>query len=498
MKKYRRWLRIVILSLLSLSVLAPIVVVSFRLKTLTSIGKKDFIEDLASIKHRADNLRFNAIEQEGAEELKGPELIVFKEKNFSSVVSHISDKNHDLLETNGKEKHQIQQSTEGVNSTEKEQPNQDTGGSDQHLPSPPRGADEKVRKMRDQLVRAKAYLSFHPPNTNSHLMKELRNRIKEIEQVIGEASKDSELPRSANQKMRLMESALGKANRAYPSCSQMANKLRAMANNAQQQIRSQRNQESYLVQLAGRTTPKGLHCLSMQLTAEYFFLQPEDRQFPNQEKLIDPDLYHYSVFSDNILACAVVVNSTISSAKYISTLAEQKSSDPRYTSVLNHLRFYLPDIFPALNKIVHLDHDIIVQKDLTEIWSVDMKGKVNAAVETCTESEPSYRANAYVCELFRPVFGTEGLERPLWKAGSLPIGWITFYNQTVPLEKRWHMLGLGSNTDLSSDDIENATVLHYDGVMKPWLEIGITKYKGYWTQHLQYDNPYFQQCNIND
>ncbi|MBA0796822.1 hypothetical protein Gohar_007558 [Gossypium harknessii] len=380
--------------------------------------------------------------------------------------------------------------------------------------------------------------------------------------------------------MRLMESALGKANRAYPDCSQMANKLRAMANNAQEQIRSQRNQESYLVQLAGRTTPKGLHCLSMQLTAEYFFLQPEDRQFPNQEKLIDPDLYHYSVFSDNILACAVVVNSTISSAKepekivfhvvtdflnlpsismwfllnppgkatirvqcigdfdrlstkYISTLAEQKSSDPRYTSVLNHLRFYLPDIFPALNKIVHLDHDIVVQKDLTEIWSVDMKGKVNAAVETCTESEPSYRAmhtfvnfsdpfleqrfNASVCtwafgmNLFdlqewrrRNLTGLYcdylqlGLERPLWKAGSLPIGWITFYNQTVPLEKRWHMLGLGSNTDLSSDDIENATVLHYDGVMKPWLEIGITKYKGYWTQHLQYDNPYFQQCNINE
>ncbi|PPD68183.1 hypothetical protein ES288_D08G237800v1 [Gossypium darwinii] len=580
MKKYRRWLRIVILSLLSLSVLAPIVVVSFRLKTLTSIGKKDFIEDLASIKHRADNLRFNAIEQEGAEELKGPELIVFKEKNFSSVVSHISDKNHDLLETNGKEKHQIQQSTEGVNSTDKEQPNQETGGPDQHLQSQPCRADEKVRKMRDQLVRAKAYLSFQPPNTNSHLMKELRNRIKEIEQVIGEASKDSDLPRRAYQKMRLMESALGKANRAYPDCSQMANKLRAMANNAQEQIRSQRNQESYLVQLAGRTTPKGLHCLSLQLTAEYFFLQPEDRQFPNQEKLIDPDLYHYSVFSDNILACAVVVNSTISSAKepekivfhvvtdflnlpsismwfllnppgkatirvqciadfdwlstkYISTLAEQKSSDPRYTSVLNHLRFYLPDIFPALNKIVHLDHDIVVQKDLTEIWSVDMKGKVNAAVETCTESEPSYRAmhmfvnfsdpfleqrfNASVCtwafgmNLFdlqewrrRNLTGLYcdylqlGLERPLWKAGSLPIGWITFYNQTVPLEKRWHMLGLGSNTDLSSDDIENARVLHYDGVMKPWLEIGITKYKGYWTQHLQYDNPYFQQCNIND
>ncbi|MBA0791375.1 hypothetical protein Gohar_015954, partial [Gossypium harknessii] len=67
------------------------------------------------------------------------------------------------------------------------------------------------------------------------------------------------------------------------------------------------------------------------------------------------------------------------STKYNSTLKEQKSYDPRYSSALNHLRFYLPDIFPALNKIVLLDHDVVVQRDLTGIWSVDMKGKVNAA-----------------------------------------------------------------------------------------------------------------------
>ncbi|XP_039039742.1 probable galacturonosyltransferase 5 [Hibiscus syriacus] len=155
-------------------------------------------------------------------------------------------------------------------------------------------------------------------------------------------------------------------------------------------------------------------------------------------KLNNPDLYHYAVFSDNVLACAVIINSTISSAKepekivfnvvtnylnlsaismwfllnppgkatihfqsvesfdwlstkYNSTLKEQKSYDPRFTSALNHLRFYLPDIFPALNKIVLFNHDVVVQRDLTEIWSVDMKGKVNAAVETCTESEASFR-----------------------------------------------------------------------------------------------------------
>lgn len=78
-------------------------------------------------------------------------------------------------------------------------------------------------------------------------------------------------------------------------------------------------------------------------------------------------------------------------AKYNSTLKKQNSRDARYTSALNHLRFYLPDVFPQLNKIVLLDHDVVVQRDLSRLWSINMKGKVNAAVETCQEGEPSFR-----------------------------------------------------------------------------------------------------------
>jgi alpha-1,4-galacturonosyltransferase len=53
----------------------------------------------------------------------------------------------------------------------------------------------------------------------------------------------------------------------------------------------------------------------MRLTAEYFSLRPEERKLPNENKIHHPDLYHYAVFSDNVLACAVVVNSTVSTAK---------------------------------------------------------------------------------------------------------------------------------------------------------------------------------------
>lgn len=77
--------------------------------------------------------------------------------------------------------------------------------------------------------------------------------------------------------------------------------------------------------------------------------------------------------------------------KYGMGLQQQGSIDPRYSNALNHLRFYLPDVFPFLNKVVLLDHDIVVQKDLTGLWSIDMKGKVNGALETCWEGEPSFR-----------------------------------------------------------------------------------------------------------
>lgn len=120
---------------------------------------------------------------------------------------------------------------------------------------------------------------------------------------------------SALQKMRHMEASLSKAHRAFPDCTAMATKLRAMNHNAEQQVRSQRYQATYLVHLAARTTPKGLHCLSMRLTADYFALMPEERKLPNENKIHDPELYHYAVFSDNVLACAVVVNSTVSTAK---------------------------------------------------------------------------------------------------------------------------------------------------------------------------------------
>jgi alpha-1,4-galacturonosyltransferase len=93
-------------------------------------------------------------------------------------------------------------------------------------------------------------------------------------------------------------------------------------------------------------------------------------------------------------------------------------------------------------------------------------------------------------------FFLQNANRTLWKLGTLPPGLITFYNLTLPLPKSWHVLGLGYNPDTDVNAIEAAAVVHYNGNMKPWLEIGISKFRPYWSKYIKYDHPWLQQCNF--
>lgn len=55
--------------------------------------------------------------------------------------------------------------------------------------------DARVRQLKDQLIRARVYLSLPATRSTPHFMRDLRQRIKEVQRVLGSASKDSELPR---------------------------------------------------------------------------------------------------------------------------------------------------------------------------------------------------------------------------------------------------------------------------------------------------------------
>ena len=102
-----------------------------------------------------------------------------------------------------------------------------------------------------------------------------------------------------------------------------------------------------------------------------------------------------------------------------------KYRNPKYLSMLNHLRFYLPEVYPKLNKILFLDDDIIVQKDLTPLWEVNLNGKVNGAVETCGESFHRFDkylnfSNPHIARNFNPnacgwAYGMNMFDLKEWK-----------------------------------------------------------------------------------
>lgn len=55
--------------------------------------------------------------------------------------------------------------------------------------------DARVRQLKDQLIRGKVYLSLSATRNNPHFIRELRLRMKEVQRALGDATKDSELPR---------------------------------------------------------------------------------------------------------------------------------------------------------------------------------------------------------------------------------------------------------------------------------------------------------------
>ncbi|XP_073001909.1 probable galacturonosyltransferase 4 [Typha latifolia] len=621
--------RKLVLVLLCLTVLAPLVLYTDRLSNAAdSIQHGDFLDELSNVGHGIEMEKLNALPQESMDAVKEPIGIVYFDNRINS--GHVSAAQLDSrsatvgglpLRGSGEHKSRVlSEATDEGTRTESGgvikqvigKPTDNNGmgklNSDKEIKDTLRQKEEnksdmqsmpdaRVRLLRDQLIRAKVYLGLGATRTNPHFIRELRGRIRDIQRTLGDASKDSDLPRNAYEKLTAMEQTLAKGKQIQDDCAGVIKKLRAMLHSAEDQLRIHKKQTLFLTQLAAKTLPKGLHCLPLRLSTEYFALNPGQQQFPNQGKIEDPNLYHYALFSDNILATAVVVNSTVLNAKnpsnhvfhivtdrlnyaamrmwflanppgkatvqvqnieeftwlnasyspVLKQLGSQSMIDyyfkthrggsdtnlkyrnPKYLSILNHLRFYLPEIFPKLNKVVFLDDDVVVHKDLSGLWMVDLKGKVNGAVETCGESFHRFDrylnfSNPLIAKNFDPrscgwAYGmnifdlaewrnqriTEvyhswqklNHDRLLWKLGTLPAGLITFWNRTFPLDRSWHVLGLGYNPHVNTKDIERAAVIHYNGNMKPWLEIALPKYRKYWSKYVNYDQVYLRDCNIS-
>ncbi|CAL4904486.1 unnamed protein product [Urochloa decumbens] len=205
----------------------------------------------------------------------------------------------------------------------------------------------------------------------------------------------------------------------------------------------------------------------------------------------------------------------------------QRQMKTEYISVFGHSHFLLPDLLPSLNRVLVLDDDLIVQKDLSSLWNLDMDGKVIGAVQFCgvtlgqlrayiAKPEHSFNSNACVwlsglnvieLEKWRDLRVTSLYDQSLQKLQkegltskrlkALPVSILAFQDLIYPLEDSWIQSGLGHDYGISRDDIEKAATLHYNGVMKPWLDLGIHDYKSYWKKYMTTGEKFMTECNIH-
>ncbi|XP_078442379.1 hexosyltransferase GAUT11-like [Wolffia australiana] len=420
-----------------------------------------------------------------------------------------------------------------------------------------------TRQLVDQITLAKAFLVISKEQHNFKFAWDLSTQIRNSQRLLSRAAVEGR-PISQNEAqpmIHLLSQLIYKAQDMHYDLATTITTLKAHSQALEHRVDAAIVQTAAFGRLAAYALPKYVHCVAVKLTELWFInptLQKLEKEQSNSPRLTDNSLYHFCLFSDNVLAAAAVVNSTIFNADHpqqivfhiitdpvnwramkawfmgsslrgamvevLSTgelvLDHQKSLKPVQhcdtEPVLDHLRFYIPEIFPSLEKIVFLEDDVVVQKDLTALFSLELHGHVNGAVETCFETFHRYHqylnfSSPLISSKFDPetcgwAFGVnvfdlvlwrkanltakykywlgQNEDHTLWTGGILPLGLLTFYGSTETLDRRWHVLGLGFDPDIDDRLIESAAVIHFNGNMKPWLGSAITRYRALWVQYV--------------
>ncbi|CAD5197287.1 unnamed protein product [Musa acuminata subsp. malaccensis] len=449
--------------------------------------------------------------------------------------------------------------------------------------------DSTVKKLKDQLFVARAYYpSLAKLNGQQKLSHDMKQNIQEHEHMLSEAIVDADLPTFVEKKIQKMEQTIARTKACTVDCKNVDKKLRQILDLTEDEANFHLKQSAFLYQLGVQTMPKSLHCLSMRLTVEFFKSLSTDSKNSHPNKLDSPNLMHFVIFSKNILAAAVTINSTVVNSQvsqnmifHVVTDAQNyygmklwfvrnsykeativvinfeelnlehlhndgltklslpvefrayihKMDQPttqmstEYITVFGHSHYLLPEIFKNLKRVVVLDDDVVVQRDLSSLWNLHLQGKVNGAIEFCRlrfgQLKMLLGRNSYDADSCAWMSGLNIIDLEKWRehnvtgtylrllesfgtknetslrAAAFPAGLLALKNLIYPLGERWSLLGLGHNYSVNVEDMKTATSLHYNGQMKPWLDLGIPEYKKYWKIYLTQDEKFMDECNVN-
>ncbi|XP_020099240.1 probable galacturonosyltransferase 15 isoform X2 [Ananas comosus] len=230
-------------------------------------------------------------------------------------------------------------------------------------------------------------------------------------------------------------------------------KTKAMLLKMDQKVQTAKLRALYYRRLASIGIPKSMHCLNLRMAEEYSVNAAGRSSLPPPEyasRLTNSLYLHIALITDNVLAAAVAVSSTLKSsanpskivfhivtdkktynsmhawfalhptfpgilevkglhqfdwpprvnALIMRTVDEiHKSSfnfdvyngidkeyrrlealKPSTLSILNYMKIHLPQLFPKLDRVIVLDDDVVVRKELNGLWDLNLKGNVVGAV----------------------------------------------------------------------------------------------------------------------
>uniref|UniRef100_J3MP70 Hexosyltransferase n=1 Tax=Oryza brachyantha TaxID=4533 RepID=J3MP70_ORYBR len=449
--------------------------------------------------------------------------------------------------------------------------------------------DSIVKRLKDQLFVARSYYpSIAKLEGEEELTRVIKQNIQDHERVLSVSTVDADLPSFINKKMDQMEQTIAKAKSCTVDCHNVDRKLRQILDMTEDEAHFHMKQSAFLYNLGAQTLPKSHHCLSMRLTLEYFKSSSLDSDDSSTRKFNAANGRHYVVLSKNILAASVVINSTVSSSKdsksiifhiltdaqnfyamkywfdkksyrksavhvinfediikekltkfsvrhlYLSEefrvlvrSTEQPAGKTRmdYLSFFSHSHFFIPEMFKDLKKVVVLDDDVVVQRDLSFLWNLDMGDNVNGAIEICGLRLGQVRnllggttfdakscawmsgINVINLDKWRKHKVTENylliLKKVVMKdetslrTAAFPLSLLSFQHLIYPLDERLILSGLGYDYAIDEEVARSSAVLHYNGNMKPWLELGIPSYRKYWKRFLTREDKFMDECNVN-
>ncbi|KAJ3682941.1 hypothetical protein LUZ60_013168 [Juncus effusus] len=448
--------------------------------------------------------------------------------------------------------------------------------------------DAIIKKLKDQLFVSRAfYPSIAKIKGQEGLTKELKQNIQDHERVLSESIVDADLPTSIFKKIEKMDQTIARARSCKVDCNNVDKKLRQILDLTEDEAHFHRKQSAFMYHLGVYTMPKSLHCLNMRLTVEHFKAAPREMDGLQLEKFGEKRYRHYVVFSKNVLAASVTVNSTVMSSEVTGNMVFHVVTDTQnfyamklwftrhiykeaavrvlnydpipqnfpqkvpqnlflseefrvsvrdsdnpskthmeYLSLFSHSHFMLPELFKNLKRAILLDDDLVVQKDLSFLWSLDLGGKVNGAVRFCGVKLGNLRSYLGSNEFYDGnscawMSGINVIDLDKWRefnvtdkylqllnqfqsdeptsvqASALPLSLLVFKDLVYPLDERLTLTGLGYNYEINPDLARQAVSLHYNGNMKPWLELGIPDYKRFWKRFLTRDERFMDDCNVH-